>query len=285
MLRALKQVRTAASLLDPEAVRRIASRPLAIELHSADGDGYAEMEDFLAPAGVDSESRQAMMEGVFRAGDVGAPDAFDISLRQPGAAAPRASILFVREDKETTIDAILDEVDNETSLPLARRFPVFRPAVVERIVSAVARENALFALASALPNIVPNLIELPWAVGEFASDTAVLTMNQARMAFLVAAACGREIGASEQKAELISIAAGAFGWRAIARELAGKIPFGGGLVAKGAIAYAGTYVIGKGLAHFNRAGRRPSRAERKAMYRDAMQKGRQVAEGLRKELL
>ena len=41
----------------------------------------------------------------------------------------------------------------------------------------------------------------------------------------------------------------AFGWRALARELVGHIPLGGGLIPKGAIAYAGTYVVGKGLEY------------------------------------
>jgi hypothetical protein len=168
-------------------------------------------------------------------------------------------------------------------LPLARQFPLFRRAVVEKIVHKISRENAMFSLATALPNAVPGFL-LPWGVSEFASDTAFLTMNQVRMAFLVATACGREPGLSEQKVEVASIAAGALGWRAIARELAGKIPLGGGLIPKAAIAYAGTYVIGKGLEHFNGADRKPGRAERKAMYRQAYRKGREVAEGLRREM-
>ena len=89
--------------------------------------------------------------------------------------------------------------------------------------------------------MVPNFIELPWAIGEFASDTAFLTANQVRMAFQIAAACGKDVGLGKQKGAVLSIAAGAFGWRALARELVGKIPLGGGLIPKGAIAYAGTY--------------------------------------------
>jgi hypothetical protein len=110
----------------------------------------------------------------------------------------------------------------------------------------VARENAIFAVASALPNVVPSLLEIPWALGEFASDTAFITMNQVRMAFLVAAASDKQVGYEKQLAELISIAAGAFGWRALARELVGFIPLGGGLIPKGAIAYAATYVWARG---------------------------------------
>ena len=98
------------------------------------------------------------------------------------------------------------------------------------------------------------------------------------MAFLIAGACGREVGLAEQKTEILSIAAGAFGWRAIARELAGKIPMGGGLIPKGAIAWAGTYVIGKGLEHFNHAGSMPGKAHRKALYDKAYSQGKAVVE-------
>jgi uncharacterized protein (DUF697 family) len=284
MLRALKQLRTAASLLDPNQVRRAAERPVSIELFSPDPRGYAEIEDFLIPGQVSHADRGRLMEFIYRTGDPAAPDQFDLTLAQ-GPEAPSGAFAFDPQNPAPTIDAILRHVDEDLALALARQFPAFRQPAVDRIVNSISRENAMFALATALPNIVPSLIELPWAVGEFASDTALLTMNQVRMAFLIAAANGRPVGLSEQKTEVLSIAAGAFGWRAIARELAGKIPFGGGLIAKGAIAYAGTFVIGKGLSHFNSTGSKPGRNESKAMYDDAYARGRQIAEGLRKELL
>jgi len=37
---------------------------------------------------------------------------------------------------------------------------------------------------TALPDIIPSIVDLPWSIGEFASDTAFLTINQIRMAFL-----------------------------------------------------------------------------------------------------
>jgi hypothetical protein len=149
--------------------------------------------------------------------------------------------------------------------------------VVDRIVHSVARENALFALTTALPNVVPSLLELPWAMGEFASDTAFLTVNQVRMAFLIAAACGYEVGLAPQKGEILTIAAGAFGWRAIARELSGKMPFGTGLIPKAAIAYAGTYAVGKGLEALHRTGRNHTREESRALYRVGYDRGAQLA--------
>jgi len=163
------------------------------------------------------------------------------------------------------------------SLALARRHPVFRRAVVDRAIQAVACENALFAIATALPDVVPNLIELPWALGEWASDTAFLTTNQLRMAFFISAASGKPVGFAQQKLELLSIGAGAFGWRALARELAGKIPFGGGLIPKGAIAYAGTYLVGKGLQRLHAGGGALERRERKELYQQGIEQGKAVA--------
>ena len=80
----------------------------------------------------------------------------------------------------------------------------------------------------------------------------------------------------QQKAEIAAIAAGAFGWRAIARELVGKIPLGGGLIPKAAVAFAGTYVVGLGLGKMNSMGTGLSRQERRDAYADAFARGREV---------
>ena len=147
------------------------------------------------------------------------------------------------------------------------------------MIKKVAKENALFALATAVPDILP-LVSLPWAVGEFASDTAVLTANQIRMAFLLAAAADRDFGYREQRGEIASIGLGALGWRSLARELVGKIPLGGGLIPKGAIAYAGTRVVGLSLERFYRTGAAYSRRERRDAYEDALERGRKLAQDL-----
>jgi hypothetical protein len=169
---------------------------------------------------------------------------------------------------------VADHEDLE--LPIARRFPIFRRPVADRLVQRVSRENALFALVTALPNVIPSVIDLPWAIGEFATDTAFLTMNQIRMALVMAGAHGNLIGYSEQKAQIAVIAAGAFGWRALARELVGKIPLGGGLIPKAAVAFAGTYVVGLGLEKVNRTGFGLSQREKKDAYADAFAKGKEI---------
>jgi len=124
-------------------------------------------------------------------------------------------------------------------------------------------------------------VELPWALGEFASDTVFLTANQVRLAFLISAACDREMGMAAQKAEIASIVGGAFGWRALARELVGKIPLGGGLIPKGAIAYGGTVLVGKGLAYFHQTRTHYTPQEKETVYRDAYAQGQAISETLR----
>ena len=60
--------------------------------------------------------------------------------------------------------------------------------MTDKVIHRIGKENALFSVATALPNIAPSLLELPWALGEFGSDTVFLTVNQVRMLFLLAGA-------------------------------------------------------------------------------------------------
>ena len=281
MLRYLKQARAALSLLNPDEVRRRAERRLAVGLVASGSAAYADMEDFLAPSVVSHAKRMEVIQYVHRAGDPGIPEKFDLVLYEQGLPCQATAFTFFRDDAERTVEDILNERE-DLGLALARNFHPFRRPVVERVINAVARENAVFAVASALPNVVPSLLEMPWAVGEFASDTAFITMNQVRMAFLVAAASDKRVGFGDQKTELASILAGAFGWRALARELVGFVPLGGGLIPKGAIAFAATYVLGKGLEHFHGVGYGYTRAQRRDAYQVAYEKGKNVVGGLLK---
>ncbi len=242
----LKQLRHALSNLRPEEVRQTADRKLAIGLVSTSAAGYSEMENFLAPRDLSRERRAEILGLLHRAGDPGIPARFDLVLYEHQLPRAENAFTFYAHEPVRTVKEILAQ-RSELGLPLARHFSPFRRPVVNEVIYSVSKENALFSLATALPNIVPSLVELPWAIGEFASDTAFLTMNQIRMGFLIAAASDGDIGYRAQKAEIVSIITGAFGFRAIARELVGKIPFGGGLIPKAAVAFAGTYVVGLSL--------------------------------------
>jgi hypothetical protein len=278
-LNALRNLRSAMSLLDPEEVRRQAERILKVGLVATSSSSYAEMEEFLLPPELPRALRAKLIENIYRNGGPDAPGQMDLYLYEPGLPCPANAFTFRRTNADATVEEIV-EAREDIRLPLARWFPQFRKPVVDRIVQSIARENAVFAVVSALPNIVPSILDLPWAIGEFASDTAFITLNQVRMAFLIGAACGKKIGLSEQTAEVISIAGSAFGWRALARELAGKIPLGGGLIPKGAIAFAATFVIGKGIERLHDVGQGYSRGERRTIYRAAYERGKGIARAL-----
>lgn len=279
MIDVVKQVRAAFSLLNPDQVRKMAARPVSIGLVATTDRGYQELEDFLIPVSLPNEVRDRLRETIHRAGDPRVPPQVDMVLYEAGLRCPEGAFRYHPEDPELTVREIL-KANDDLSLALARRYPAFRKAVVERTIMAVAKENTMFAVATALPNVVPNLFELPWAFGEFASDTVFLTVNQVRMAFVIAAACGAEVGLSQQKGAVLSIVGAAFGWRTIARELAGKIPLGGGLIPKGAIAFAGTFAVGKGLERFHHGNVSYTRQQSDEVYRQALERGKEAAQSI-----
>lgn len=274
-----RQIRTAIRHLNPQLVRAAAERPLSVGLAAVSAGGLTALEDFFAPPSVSRQRRWELMRVLHRMGEPGAPTRFDLEIYEQGLPCPAGAFVFYNQAPERTVEEIL-AAREELGLALARYFQPFRKPVAQHIIRTISRENAAFALLTAVPDIVPSLVQFPWAVGEFASDTAFITMNQVRMAFLLAAASDREVGYREQRMEIASIVAGAFGWRALARELAGKIPFGAGLVPKAAIAYAGTYTVGQGLERFYRLGYRLTRQERKAVYQQALEHGRRFVDYL-----
>lgn len=279
--RVLAGIRTALRNLNPHDVREAARLPFSIELHATSARMYEQMENFFCPAIATSETRHSESMAVVRRASSAAPDAHWPPLRIYEKGMPQDSGPGFAFDTMNPGKAVCDVLEKhpELRLSLARRLRPFREQVSKDIVFQVARENALFSLATAVPSVVP-LLSLPWAVGEFASDTAFLTANQIRMAFMLAAANDRTVGYGEQRAEIGSLFAGAFGFRAIARELAGKIPMGGGLVAKTSVAFAGTFVVGASLERLYRVGYGFTPAERGQAYQQALERGKAVASQL-----
>ncbi|HVW85143.1 MAG TPA: hypothetical protein VHB50_10705 [Bryobacteraceae bacterium] len=276
-LSVLKDIRKIYAGLNADEIRGTAWQDVNVGLMASHRDVYDRMERFLAPPALDPYSRAQALRAIHPAD--GQPDRFDFVLCEPGIPVPRNGYTFESDGSGSLINAIVGE-HQDREMALARTFPMFRPAVAGKINARVSRENAFFAIVTALPNVVPSLLELPWTIGEFATDTAFLTMNQVRMALMLAATHGRPVGYAEQKAEIAGIVAGAFGWRAIARELVGKIPLGGGLIPKAAVAFAGTYVIGLGLDKVNRTGSGLTKEERRDAYADAFARGKEVVREL-----
>lgn len=258
--------------LNPREVREQAERTLSIGVYGEREEFFRELERFLLPATLTVEKRREAARSVRRGRYGDKP--YPIEIYELGLDRSAHGVYFDPARPQQLVKDILARHE-DLELALARNFPPFREEVCKRATHRVSRENALFSLATAIPNIAP-LLGLGWAVGEFASDAAVLTANQIRLAFLLAAASDRPVGYSEQKGEVASIIAGAFGWRAIARELVGKIPLGGGLIPKAAVAYAGTFVLGQSLNKLYKSGYAFTRTERKAAYVDAFDRGKAI---------
>lgn len=276
-----KEIRHAISNLNPDDVRKEAARPVRIRLVAPTPEAYGQMERFLCPMDLSPRRRAEVSRLILRGGTPHSSDSgpADIELWDELLLQPAEAYSFSAANPQAAVGRVLD-TRPELMLPLARAFPPFRQAVINRLIHTVSKENALFSMATALGDVIPSIASLPWSVAEYASDSAVLTANQIRLAFLVAAASDHEIGYRQQRAEVGSIVAGAFGWRAVARELAGKIPFGGGLIPKAAIAYAGTFVVGASLERLYRFGYGYTAVERKAAYEAAYDRGKQIAKGL-----
>jgi len=276
-LSVLKDIRKIYAGLNADEIRGAAWQDVNVGLMASSEAGYSRMERFLAPAAMEGRARDQALRAAHRVD--GETTRFDFVLCEPGLPVPRNGYVF-ESDEGGSLPAAIVREHPKLELPLARTFPLFRRAAAETLIGRVARENALFSIVTALPNVIPSVLELPWALGEFATDTAFLTMNQIRLALMLAAAHGRAVGYTEQKVEIATIVAGAFGWRAIARELVGKIPLGGGLIPKAAVAFAGTYVVGLGLDKVNRTGTGLTKRERQDAYADAFARGKDVVREL-----
>ena len=273
----LRQISHSLKTLNPSEVQAMADRPIQFGVLAADDQVAAEIFNFLLPAELSEARAREAGKRIVRVGSEQDFEQCDLGFAEPGVPHPAHFYRFDPFQPERSAVQMLDEHE-EDALALARWFPAFRDEVNERTIRKICKENAMFTVATAIPNIVPSWISVPWAAGEFASDTAFLTMNQVRMAFLLAAASDREVGYGEQKGQIGSIIAAAFGWRAVARELVGKIPAGGGLVSKGLVSFAGTYAVGKSLDRYFRFGKQLTRAERREHYDHAFDRGRSAVQ-------
>jgi len=271
----LRQVKQALATLNPGELRELAGRPVRVGLVAPSAEALGEMEAFFIPPRLTQSRRAEAAQMLVRGGGKDCDiEIFDSSILRPAKA-----FSFDPEAPEDCVRRIL-RAREDLMLPLARSLSPFRSHAVHKIIRRVAKENAVFCLATAIPDVVPSLVSIPWAFGEFSSDAAFLTVNQIRMAFMLAAASDRPIGYREQRSEIASVIAGAFGWRALARELVGKIPFGGGLIPKAGIAYAATFVVGLSLERLYRLGYGFTRAERRTVYEEALDHGKEIAEML-----
>ena len=147
--------------------------------------------------------------------------ATDVVVCPPGTGFPVDEI-------GSTLAARLDE----RAAPVAARVPILRDAVCDHLIESFSRKNAILGVAIFVPG----------------ADFPVLTLNQLRLVFRLAAAHGVELDQSRLPEVLTTIGAG-LGFRAVARQLLGVVPVAGWAV-KGGIAYAGTRAVGEAARRY-----------------------------------
>jgi len=126
----------------------------------------------------------------------------------------------------------------ESATGVAARLPVVREHVTAHLTESFARRNGVLAVAIFIPG----------------ADFPVLTLNQIRLVLRIAAAHGQPIDV-QRTPEVLAVIGGALGFRAVARQLVGFVPFAGWAL-QGGIAYGATKAIGEAASQrFARAGR------------------------------
>lgn len=205
-----------------------------------------------------------------------------VSLRGgPGLTDFRPAETVIVERPEQLVRQVLFRRP-DLRVPLARRFPGFRPLASEQVIREVSRINAEFAAVSGISGTIPVLAPLfPAMAG---TDILVLTKNQVILIFRLAAIHGEDLDLRSRAREILAVVGGAFGWRAVARELAALLPGGLGIPIRAAIAYSGTYAVGRAAELAFDEGRAPTRREMRRIYQEGAALAREAAGRLKERL-
>lgn len=154
--------------------------------------------------------------------------------------------MFNTEDTDELFERIISE-NSELEQALCYNYPAFRTISARKVINAISLQNAAWAAGTATPNIVPGLHQIITTPIEGLSDFVVLTLNEARMLFIIASMCGRKVNPFKLIPEFGIVFGGAKSAELLATNVVGKAPAGMGLAAKSAIAFAFTYAIGEAI--------------------------------------
>ena len=167
----------------------------------------------------------------------------------PAASAPRvgedARVAVTDLGESATLPmaaTLLGRFDDDRRLSLARQLPPLRTPFFQSLTQEVAQANASFALTTGLAETVP-VLSAPLNLG----DIVVLTKNQLLLGYRIALAGGRDGEPRKLIAEIVGVLGGGLLFRQIAREMVGLIPIAG-IPLKVAVAYSGTWAIGRAVA-------------------------------------
>jgi len=171
------------------------------------------------------------------------------------------------------VPAMLEAIPHK-HLALARQFPLFRDQVSRQLISEGCLTNATYAFSTGLAEIVPGL-NIPLNV----ADVVVLTKNQAFLAYRLGLALGLSTRWQDYLTEFGGVLGSGFFWRQVARQLIGLIP-AWGILPKVAIAYAGTYVVGRVILQWYLTGKKLTPQQMRQLYAEAFYKGKAWARAM-----
>ncbi len=155
------------------------------------------------------------------------------------------------------------ECSKGVEIAVGRCLPAMREAVAAKLTRDAANNALKVALASAVVDHIP-VVGLVMGVFASAGDMVAITGIQMMLLLHVEAAYGKDPD-MQRLWQLLPVIGGGFGWRSLARELSGFIPVAG-IAIKGAIAYAGTIVVGEGVTFYYEQGRHMSSGQAKSIY-------------------
>jgi uncharacterized protein (DUF697 family) len=160
----------------------------------------------------------------------------------------------------------LVECAGGVEIAVGRNLPMLRDTVAAKLTRDAAGNALKVALASAVVDHIP-LVGV--VLGAFASagDMVAITGIQVMLMLHIDAAYGRDPD-MQRTWQLLPVIGGGFGWRTLARELVGFVPVAG-IPIKGAIAYAGTIVVGEGVTFFHENGRYMTKGQTAHLYERA----------------
>ena len=185
----------------------------------------------------------------------------------------RVSIPDWSDKSVARVGATLVQIVSPTlRLPLARRLPPLRPAALSMLIQETSQVNATYSFTTGLGETVPGL---NFVLG--AGDAIVLTKNQLMMAYKIALVSGKTGSPQKLLGEIVGVLGGGFLFRQLARQMSGLIPVWG-IVPKVAVAYAGTWAIGRAVTVWAVEGQKITPELMSGHYREALEQGRQAAQ-------
>ncbi len=176
----------------------------------------------------------------------------------------------------------LVECARGVEIAVGRALPPLRESVAAKLTRDAAANALKVAIASAVVDHIP-VVGLVLGAMASAGDMVAITGIQIVLLMHIEAAYGKDPDV-QRLWQLLPVIGGGFGWRTLARELSGFVPVAG-IAIKGAIAYAGTIVVGEGVTFFLEHGDHMNKHDAALLYeqtkRDALRFARDLIAKLR----